>query len=87
MDYGAILGSLLLLFKDPPDDGRGVFAGVLDKPDMGIHAAAHHAGQVEVGHIAFHALGEVGRIPFFIIGKFDSNFPEEIKIGLIAGHG
>src|SRR3546814_1739604 len=51
------------------NDRRGVFPGVLDEPDMRVHAAAHNASQIQVRHVAFHGFRKLGWIKLFVIGK------------------
>jgi len=50
---------LRTFFQDAFYDQRSMFSGVLDKPDMRIHATANDTGEIKVLYIRFHRSGIV----------------------------
>ena len=59
-------------------------AGVLDEPDVRVHAAANDAGEIETLYVGLHGSRVIEGQEVLIFGEPDAGLAEKFKIGLIA---
>src|SRR5690606_9573810 len=72
-------------FFDGPDDDGGVDAGILDEPFMGLHSPTDHPGQIKSLDIGLHGPWVIGGKAFGVLGEFNAQFFQKVKVRHITG--